>query len=238
MIRSFADAWKEIWRFALPLEQTEEVEPPRPLWIIRFLPLAGLALGLALWLGAVLVEALVPQQIAAAAVIAIGVPALYHWLTAGRSLKALSDICREIAVNRAAASDQLVGILAVQGILVLQIFATAVLALTANLWWLVLAPMLGATAYAELLNSEINSPDANDDTGPVHWYIAAGVAILISGLHGQLIAGLFVLLIAWLLGPALGRFLASRSTADSGLRARAAFHAVEILVLWVGVLAA
>lgn len=237
MIASLIRAWKEIWRFDFPLRGRSTEEALDPLWLIRWLPAVGFAMGVGLWVGALLLTALIQHRLTSAAVGALLLPALYTWVTAGRGPVATARVAPSLISLGIAGTRELRSLLAVQGALVLQGIAVLILMLTSSYWWLLLMPVLGAAAYAELLCSGDADEDLQDPWGPTHWYFAGGVALLIAGLHQQLVAGLFALLLAWLMTPAVNRFLEQRCDEKPEIRYRAAFYFVEILILWVGVLA-
>lgn len=237
MVASLIRAWKEIWRFDLPLSGQTTADELDPVWFIRWLPAVGLVLGAGLWLGASLLTTLIQHRLTSAAVGALLLPALYTWLTAGRGPVAIARVAPPLISVGIPGARELRSLLAVQGSLVLQGIAVLILMLTSSYWWLLLMPVLGAAAYAELLCPGNGDEELQDPWGPTHWYFAGGVTLLIAGLHQQLVAGLFALLLAWLLTPAVNRFLEPRCDEEPEIRYRAAFYFVEILILWVGVLA-
>ncbi|MFO7820852.1 MAG: hypothetical protein R6V56_02155 [Lentisphaeria bacterium] len=237
MLKSLAAAWQQIWGYSLPLKSEQEGEPD-PVLFVRLLPLAGLALGVVLWLTAWLSIILIGNYLAGAVVAAILVPLLYNWLSGGRGLVTASRLGAQLTDGRLVVSPELQALVAVQICLILQAIAVLILVLTSQSWWLLLMPVLGSTAYAELLSSRDENGVSADRLGPVHWYIAGALVLLVTGLQGQLIAGLFALVLAWLMAPAVNRFLANRGVEDDADRMRGAFYIAEGLILWVGVLAA
>ncbi len=233
---ALAVAWQLIARFALLPGQVTEAADPK--WVMRALPVAGLIIGVSLWLASALLNVLLMNAAVAAICAALLVPAWYWWLTRAKGLTGLTQVAANWQVTHSAGAEPLASylpLLTVQACIVLKALAVGALVYVQQGNWLILVPVLSATAFGQVT---VGAQGPDRDQALVHWGLAAAITVVVAGWAGGFIAGLFAVVIAWLATPALNTAIARRSRADATHQGQATIELLEIIVLWVGVLAA
>lgn len=237
-VAALAAAWRLAGRFPVPPSDSGLADEADPQWILRMLPALGCLIGLSLWLLAALLGSLLAHAAVAAVCAALLAPAWHWWLTrakgpVGLIHTAANWLSLQTDGNEAVAAY--VPLIVMNAMILLKALGFGILVYLRLNAWLIVVPMLGLTAFAQgTLGRQL--PD--DRQSQAHWFIAAAVAAVIGAVMGNLVAGLFAAVAAWLATPALGMWAARRSGAAAVHREQALIEVVELMVLWIGVLAA
>ena len=242
-LNEFKIAFEQLLRFRLPLDsQKEEEEPTDYSLVPQLMPIVGLLTGIALYLAAFIILFLINNRGIAAVVAAAGIPLLQWWMYKGRNYTALHSLLINWQHHSESDTSETVPekaywtLTAFNIIIFLKILAIGIIVFFNFQLWLLIAPLLGATVYAEFMVQESREENSEKHI-PVHWLIASVVTLLIAGWQNKLIAGLFVLVLAWLAAPYFNNAIAGKSQCKDETRFRAVMEIVEVTVLWIGLLA-
>jgi len=238
-MNEFKIAFEQLLRFRLPVkEKAEEVTEYHKIpW---YLPIIGLINGIAIYLTALLILYLIQNRAVASVICAAAIPFFQWWLYKGRNLTAVNSVFANFCPPGKNAEEPQAefqwSLTAFNITIFLKVLAVGLIVYFGLVSWLLIIPLLGATAYAEFLAPKEETSDAGSSF-PVHWCITGVVTLLIAGAQDKLIAGLFVLVIAWLAAPYAENVISRQSTCEEETRYRAVMEFVEIAVLWIGLLA-
>ncbi len=241
MTKNWFSVFKTAWALFthIPLPAAADEKPADSRQAVPALPLVGLVIGLILWLLAWLFTALLGSRIVAAVLCGIILPAFYGWVTGFRTVRSTVDVIigwRSGPSGRAGSSAAYAPLIGLQTLLILSALGVALLVALGSAAWLVLVPTLAATVLAEELHGGAGG-NSRSSGRYLHWALAAVVAVVAAGFMGLLIPGLFAVVLAWLLNPILQRWFAVRSDADAQSGMWAATALIELLVVWLGVVA-
>gem|GEM_PF-2355804 len=209
--------------------------------VLLAMPLIGTVIGVVLWLLALLIRMLAGSTLGLLTA-AVGIPLLLWWLNRGRGLDALIALLEDWDESGAAAPSAVYWKLcAFQGLLAVKIVGVGFLLSRGQALWLVPVAVLSATTLAGLLRpATATDTEANTDwvwfRRSGHWLIGMAVTLIAAGLAGAFAAGVFAVVGAWLLVPALERLLESPAADWSEPARCAAVELTEYAVIAVGVI--
>lgn len=233
MANAFFTALRLLTRLPVRSEESRDTR-----LILDLFPLVGLCLGLLLWaVAAFLVRASNP--LAAAFVCAMLMPPLYWWLTEGRNLSGLIWCAGNWRAGEVDAETE--GryrpywvIVAVQVVFLCRVGAMGILVYNNNAMWLVVAPVLGFAAHAEMLGYASTPVDHRPGIS-LHWVTALVCCVLAGGFLASLPAGILAPVLCWVAVPFLARRVESNCGALNDAGHAAIREAVELIALVVGI---
>jgi hypothetical protein len=228
--------WREYWLTAWRLLTGQDLGPRGSMVLagaLRWLPAAGLGVGLVLWLLAELLIALFNPPLAAL-LGAFLLPILFNILTQGRSLRAVMQIRQEFQTG-AASGQAHWPLVVLQLIFTAKALAFAALIFTDHALWLILPPLLASAAYSEMLSQQ-GVPDEEGSALPIHWCIAGAITLAAAWYLEHFFWGLVTLALSWILVPFATGLLKGRLGGLNRNACLAVTESVEILVLILGML--
>ena len=239
MLNAFIAAWNLCVRFPLPAGDRTGRPEPEMRHVLYCLTGVGLLLGAALWLTARLLLYLVPEPAVGAAVAAIAIPPLYWWILRGRQVRALIEVAdnwpASVPAAAAKADTSWTPAITMHVAVLLHALGVGLIVAGGIPLWLGVIPLLSFTVFAEAAGSENGENGLSER--PYHWLVAALAVLLVAGALDRLIAGLFAIVLAWLFAPLAMRTVAKRTGVPPETQRWAAVAIIELVVLWVGVLA-
>lgn len=205
------------------------------------MPIVAALIGLLLWVLALVLDRLAADTLGLV-IAAVGLPLLLWWLNRAKGLDGLISVL-ENWNGGGGASPSVVywKLCAFQGLLAAKILGIGFLLSRGRGLWLVPVTVLSATTFAGFLKSA-PAPEPGTDEEPDwiqrsgHWAVGAVLALIAAGLTGAFAAGVFAVLGAWLLIPALERLMQSPAAEWSESARRAAVELTEYAVIAVGVI--
>lgn len=245
-MNEFKIAFEQLLRFKLPEKTGAAGKPINYQQIIYFLPVIGLIVGLTLYLAATILYSIIPNAGVAAIICAIALPILQWWLYKGDNFTAVNAALANWQSPSAGdtgydSPERRQWTFTILNILILlKLLAIGLLVYFGFTPWLIIVPLLAATTFAETLaqdESKANHTEGENLNIPAHWCLAGVVTLLVAGLLDKLIAGLFVLVIAWLAAPYIEKKIREKSTVNDDTVYRVIMEMMEIIILWIGVLA-
>jgi len=221
-------------RFRLPGQTaTEDVA------ILPYFTGVGFALGFGAWLIAALLINVTSSSVAAV-LGSIAIVALYHWATEARNLENLVTISEQLNSPSPGSLGRYTSIFTIQAAVLLRGIFIGLLIVKDCQLWLIAAAVLAWTLYAQLLADA----SANATTTPAQvgglwpaWVVAAAVTLPVAALLNEFAAGLFALVLAWLLASTAGHAIAQHLPASMHTAGRrAVLESAELLLLFYGML--
>ena len=206
------------------------------------MPVVGLLLGAGAYLVAfALVFATKGRMAAAGLLSAIVIPGILWTVTRGAGPTGVIWAAERWAER--APQDESAGryaaywaMLAFQVAILAKVVATGAVVYLESLLWVALVPVLSAAVYVELLGQITPGDEDDSQFQYLHWAAAAAIVLVITGLMGDLFAGLFVLLVVWLLTPFLARMIQARCGSLTERGCRVCMEVTETVVLLLGIL--
>ena len=230
-------AWELVmrWPWPLPGDADRDVTLPQA---ARYLPVMGLLLGVAGLLVFLLLALVVGSWVALSASASLLLVFGNWWLTRARAINGFLQVASGWPARGGVDSGTMTvwQLNAGQGLILLKLLGVGVLLASGNAVWYIAAPVIAWTVYGEIALAGETRDEASG-SGPVHWYIAAGIVLVVAIFVGMLIPGLLALLLGWLGAGPMRRWFARAGQADADKAALATVECIEVLVLWIGVLA-
>lgn len=236
-MRTFVALWNRLFRVQLPQSQ-REARDATGVWDSAWFPVVGLAAGIGLWLIAGFVDLLVPDRFAEAVLAALAVCGVFAWFVGLRRYRSVVAWSRAIAGRDE--SPEFVPVLVINAWALLLLLGVGGVVAQAGAAWLIMVPVIGFAAFAEIVTGAMPSSGA-DENPPLavcaHWLAALAIGLVFAALTRWLIPVLFALLLGWALTVITERAGLLRDEPRGELRPWLVYTLVELLVIWVGVMA-
>ncbi len=234
-MNEFKLAWNAWTRRDLPVGS----EPGEPAKVLAFIPVVGLVVGVGCWLIAELARLLVGKPLPAGFVGAVAVMAFYGWTVRGGRLKALAELGTiwEIGYHEKG-GDRLPGGLRIPQLLCLGWLAATLIGVAGLIaysgarlgtLWLVVPPVLAATAYTDLNNRK----SASAVPAYCYWPVAMAIVVLTGALIGRITVAILALTLTWIVGSGSFRLPGQQERQED---AWPMIAMLESVVLWIGLL--
>jgi len=231
LVNAFVAAFGALTR--VPLRTDEDT---RLAHVLVCFPIVGALLGLALWLGALLLVSVADKGRGALLAGSL-LPVFYWWFTGGENLRGLMWVVDKVPGPRGLLPqhEMYFRVSAFQATVLIKLVCTGALVYTEHAAWLIIAPLVSSAALAELCRNALPGGDAIDGRY-THWIIAGPLVLAIAGWMGAFVAGAIAVVLGWLIVPTVERMLQGARGAPLDTARRAAAEFIDQIILLLGVL--